>query len=236
MGSPSSHSQMSEEGEKHDSDVRQLYVNTLLGKWREVVKLYETKPEVWSAEITSSGDTALHLIIDEDKEDVLEKLLEIILKADDGHHLRKVEALTKANEVGDTPLHRAAAIGSVKMCKSIVMAATELRLDGLLQVRNIWGENPIFMAVLDNRKHAFIYLLVDSDIVEDKVLISPLNGDTVLHCAILREHYGIRVDPLEYDDSVPTRTVPTRSSNLEYPPDNYQTCYQFLSILRRGGT
>ncbi|XP_028758443.1 uncharacterized protein LOC114717472 [Neltuma alba] len=290
MGSPSSYSQVirerekqiSEEREKHDSAMRQLYEHTLQGEWREVEKLYKTKPEVWSAEITTSGDTALHMAINEDKKDDVASLLDIILKADDRHRQKKVEALMKANEVGDTPLHRAAARGSVEMCKSIVMAASKLGADGLLlRVLNRWDENPIFVAVLDNRKHAFIYFLKAFNTVEDELLMSPRNGDTVLHSAIRREHYElafhiirkcpqltgkcnekgvtplhilvskpsafrsgshlswweaiiyhcIAVDQLKYDDSLPT-TPSIRSSEFEYKPDNYKTCYQFLSILR----
>ncbi|KAK4265159.1 hypothetical protein QN277_026245 [Acacia crassicarpa] len=150
--------------DSHDMSVEsKLYMHTFQGEWEKVEKLYETNRDVWSTDITSSGDTALHMAINEDKEDVVVRLVDIIVKAADGGGGRQEddkekakEALSKANEVGDTPLHRAAARGSMKMCNRIV--DEETKSVGLLKKANEWGETPLFVAALCNRKDAFIYL------------------------------------------------------------------------------
>lgn len=173
--------------------TRELYMHTFRGKWEEVEKLYETKPDVWNAGITSSEDTALHMAINENKEDVVGKLVDIIFRLRQDHLEEAKKALKKKNEVGDTPLHRAAVRGSVKMCKRIVEAAKNMG-ENLLVITNKWGENPMFVAVLDNRKQAFLYLHGASDKGED-MLPRSAKGDTVLHAAIRREHYGIFMCP-----------------------------------------
>ncbi|KAI9122555.1 hypothetical protein K1719_006395 [Acacia pycnantha] len=169
-------------------DLRELYMQTFKGKWEDVENLYKAKPEVWNAEITSSEDTALHMAINENKEDVVGKLVDIIIGLPQDHCGKAKEALKKKNEVGDTPLHRAAARGSVKMCKCIVEAAKNMGED-LLGITNKWGENPMFVAVLDNRKQAFIYFHGAYDKAED--LPRSAKGDTILHAAIRREHYDL---------------------------------------------
>ncbi|KAI9119024.1 hypothetical protein K1719_009699 [Acacia pycnantha] len=186
--------------DSHDMSLEsKLYIHTFQGEWEEVEKLYETKREVWIAEITSSGDTALHMAINEDKEDVVVRLVDIIVEAVEGgrglqvDHREKAEALRKANEVGDTPLHRAAARGSVKMCNGIVDAATKMSVD-LLRIANEWGETPLFVAALYDRKHAFIYLFLEAHYIHGQkvdLLTSSFNGDTVLHSAIRREHFDL---------------------------------------------
>ncbi|KAK4254541.1 hypothetical protein QN277_009912 [Acacia crassicarpa] len=176
--------------------IRELYMHTFRGKWEEVENLYETKPEVWNAEITSSEDTALHMAINENKEDVVGKLVDIIIRLRQDHLEEAKKALKKKNEVGDTPLHRAAARGSVKMCKRIVEAAKSMG-ENLLGITNKWGENPMFVAVLDNRKQAFIYFHGASDKGEDNVLSRSAKGDTVLHAAIRREHYDLAFQILQ---------------------------------------
>ncbi|KAI9108556.1 hypothetical protein K1719_020440 [Acacia pycnantha] len=195
--SPSSNPQIMSEQERDEQDqldpniIRELYMHTFQGKWEEVENLYKTKPVMWNAEITSSEDTALHMAINENKEDVVGKLVDIIIGLRQDHGEKAKKALKKKNEVGDTPLHRAAARGSVKMCKRIVEAAKNMG-ENLLEITNKWGENPMFVAVLDNRKQAFIYFHDASDKVEDNELLTSAKlGDTVLHVAIRREHYDL---------------------------------------------
>ncbi|XP_054789463.1 uncharacterized protein LOC129295002 [Prosopis cineraria] len=103
------------------------------------------------------------------------------------------EALTAQNENKETPLHRAAARGSVRMCKCIVEAGHRMGLYLLTSYYNKWGQNPIFVAALDDRKHAFFYLLKAAEdflpgIQPDQLLRSAGLRDTVLHSAIKREH------------------------------------------------
>ncbi|XP_028762131.1 uncharacterized protein LOC114720636 [Neltuma alba] len=184
---------MREERDDSELDMGKLYMHAFQGKWEKVVKLYETRPEVWNAEITSSEDTALHMAINEDKEDVVVRLVEILAEAHGGdrwYERDAEEALRKANEVADTPLHRAAARWSVTRCKCVVEAGNKMDAD-LLRITNEWGETPIFVAALDNRKHAFIFLFRKAQLPKDELLRSPLNGETVLYSATRREHYDL---------------------------------------------
>ncbi|XP_054807205.1 uncharacterized protein LOC129309601 isoform X2 [Prosopis cineraria] len=170
----------------------ELYKYTFSGDWDEVVSLYETERGVQSSSITSSNDTALHMAINDDREYVVEELVRLIVQS------RNYEALKSQNNSGETPLHRAAARGSARMCKCIVEAVDEMGLD-LLSITNKLGETPIFTAAIHNRKPAFIFLYEavthrcepHSEKPNQLLRRTGGTGDTVLHSAIRREHFDL---------------------------------------------
>lgn len=172
---------------------------TFKGEWEKVVDLYKTKAWVQRSVITSSKDTALHVAISDDREEVVEKLVRAIV---DNHNKK---ALKMKNNRGETPLHRAATRKSVKMCQCIVEAGQSMGLD-LLSITNKWGETPVFTAALHNRKPAFIFLhraaietsLEDPDKPFKFLRRTGGAGDTALHSAIRREHFGEHHHPHKY--------------------------------------
>ncbi|GFZ04758.1 hypothetical protein Acr_17g0003300 [Actinidia rufa] len=89
---------------------------TLKGLWPEVMDIYKQHPELHDAKITRTQDTALHVAVSSGKED-------------------KVK-----NERENTPLHLAAALGNVRMCK--IIADVD---NGLIGVRNKENETPFFL-------------------------------------------------------------------------------------------
>jgi hypothetical protein len=45
------------------------------GEWEEVVNIYKWTPRAHKVKITKSGDTALHIAVSDDKEDIVERLI-----------------------------------------------------------------------------------------------------------------------------------------------------------------
>ena len=109
---------------------KDLFKLVMQGKWNDVVTTYQKKPKAHRAKITTTGDTALHIVVLDRKESVVEKLVKLI-----NDEVGKVEAkkekevkgvntswreeegereeefkhpLEIANERGNTPLHLAA--------------------------------------------------------------------------------------------------------------------------------
>ncbi|XP_028772260.1 uncharacterized protein LOC114729420 [Neltuma alba] len=171
--------------------------------WHNAVELCKSNPRLLSQGMTNSKDTALHVAINDNRDDVVEKLIGII------ESKRTNQALIARNNKKETPLHCAAARGSVQMCELILRAGDNMRED-LLGIPNKWYENPIFVAVVHNRKLAFIclfdaarkkgegysdlyrYLVInrdtDRDAHRDTDADADADRDTVLHSAIRRGH------------------------------------------------
>lgn len=165
---------------------RNLFNNVMGGKWKEVIEIYKSHPEVHMAKITRSGYTALHLAVSNGQEEVVMKLLELIRD-------HRKEALEVKNERGYTALHFAAAMGNIRMCERI--ASVDHSLVG---VRNNEGETPLFWAVLYGQKQAFLCLhyIIRSEPTqvshEDAYSYCRRkdHGETILHCAIYGEDFG----------------------------------------------
>ncbi|KAI9118969.1 hypothetical protein K1719_009644 [Acacia pycnantha] len=177
-----------------DEEINELSQSTFKGDWKKVVELYETKPSLQRSVINSSRDTALHMAISDDTEDVVVKMVESILRNNNK------EALKVKNIRSETPLHRAATRNSVKMCECIVKAGQHMEnLQDLLSITNIWGETPIFTAALYDRKPVFIFLhvaakdayLPDTEKPYQFLKRTDGSGDTALHSAIRREHFDL---------------------------------------------
>ena len=89
-----------------------------------------------------------------------------------------------------TPLHLAASMGNVEMCRKI--GGTD---PSLIARRNVAGETPLFLAALNGRKQVFLwlhyqYMSHPGASSSDSAHCIRDNGDTILHCTIAQEHFG----------------------------------------------
>lgn len=157
---------------------KNLFNYAMQGKWNEVVNICRQQPRARKAEIVVSGDTALHVAVSEGKESIVEELVELIRETD-------LDALEMRNEQGNTPLHLAASMGNVPICKCL--AGKHPKLVG---VRNHENETPLFSAVLHGRKDAFLCLHKICDRTKQYEYSRRADGKTILHCAIFGEFLG----------------------------------------------
>ncbi|KAL3531305.1 hypothetical protein ACH5RR_010627 [Cinchona calisaya] len=153
------------------------------GDWKEVVNIYEEHPEIHKAKITKSGDTALHIAISDGKDHIVEQLVQLMI-AKSGRVA--VEALKTQNERGNTPLHLAASVGNVRMCKCIANMESEL-----IGCRNHDGETPFWLAALHGRKEAFLCLQSFLGKNQGYSFCRRNDGETILHCAISGEYFDL---------------------------------------------
>ncbi|KAJ9696075.1 hypothetical protein PVL29_008365 [Vitis rotundifolia] len=187
---------------EQDPEVEQikkdLFKLAMQGKWNNVVKIYEKKPQARRAKITRSGDTALHIAVSVRKESIVEKLVKCItdeeaneastsLPEGKGKQAEKSERpLEIANERGNTPLHLAASIGNFRMCLCIAGGHREL-----VGIRNSEKETPLFLAALHGKKEAFLCLHGLCKPGEHYNCCRRGDGETILHCAISGEHFDL---------------------------------------------
>ena len=149
-------------------------------EWKKVVDIYENHPSIQTAKLTASEETALHIAVSEGKEDIVKRLVEVTENPQ--------ATLSIKNDEWNTPLHLAALIGNVGICKCIVEKNEEL-LDG----HNYKGETPLFLAALRGQNNAFLYL--------DQIMVRKLSR--------------VRYDSA---DSSPSRASPSRFGyQIRYP-------------------
>lgn len=160
----------------------QLFKMAMKGKWPKVVDKCKEDPMSLVAVITYVKDTILHLAVSDGQEDTVGQLIDIIKL-----NLPNPEALLGAkNQIGNTPLHFAAMMGNVAMCKCIANADSSL-----IGERNDEGETPLFTAVQFGKKEAFVCLFNLFRFNESDIsCFTNKHGDTILHCAISKEKFG----------------------------------------------
>lgn len=169
--------------EEHKATLRDfLYINTKRTEWEKVIKKYEKHPEALELKLTRNGDTALHLAVLDNREDVVQKLVNRIKDS------KCDKLLETTNDRKENPLHLAAQMGSATMCNAIASAC-----DKLVHERNKMDETPLYLAAAFGNRDAFFCLYhfcrnVASRITANCRLTS--NGDTVLHSALRNEHFG----------------------------------------------
>ncbi|QCE01445.1 ankyrin [Vigna unguiculata] len=169
---------------------------TLEGKWQKVVNMYNRFQACHTAMINHSVGTALHVAVDLDEEEVVEKLVNAIIRH------KTMKALEMENDRGDTPLHVAASRGFAKICKWII--GTNKERIYLVSRKNKHGETPLFEAAINWKKQAFAYLSNLSDHSAPLQDLVRHNGDTILHCAIRREYFDLAVIIMHYYDFLST--------------------------------
>ena len=157
-----------------------LFKSAMKGKWNEVVENYGKDDRIHEARITRSGGTALHIAVSDGQEEIVEDLVRII------HEKQQLKVLKIGDERGSTPLHIAAGLGNVSMCKCI--ATADPRLIG---ERNHENETPFFLAARHGHKDAFLCLHYLCASVDDGYNYSRRkNGETILHYAISGYYFG----------------------------------------------
>ncbi|KAL8513654.1 hypothetical protein ACS0TY_012951 [Phlomoides rotata] len=156
---------------------KKLLRYAIKSNWDEVINIYKNNPEAHKAQITPSGDTALHMAISDSQESTVEELVGMV----------ENDALRIQNDVGNTPLHLAAYLGNLKMCSCIAT-----RDPTLMGIRNEDKETPFFLAVLHGRKDAFLCLNSLCKNSQDRYgYCRRKDGETVLHAAIDGEFFDI---------------------------------------------
>ncbi|KAG6701186.1 hypothetical protein I3842_08G152900 [Carya illinoinensis] len=158
-----------------------LFEKAMLGKWDEVVNICMENPMALVSSITRLQDTALHLAVSDGQEQTVRKLTQIISEQPNPEMVLGV-----ANKRGNTPLHFAALMGNVAMCKCIAVVDCSL-----IALRNHEGETPLFMAVLFGKTEAFHCLVQMLTLDEVYSCSRRKNGDTILHIAISGDHFDL---------------------------------------------
>lgn len=170
----------------------ELFKRVMKADWESIREIYKTeKSSAHYLKITRSGDTALHIAVSDGQEDTVRDLITAM-----GNDRAKV-AVNIKNGLENTPLHTAAAMGNRPMCKLIA------EVDPLLVgKRNSDGETPFFLAALNGKKEAFLYLhKIFAKSADDHPssehtgynISQREDGDTILHCAINGEYFGERI-------------------------------------------
>jgi hypothetical protein len=165
-----------------DTHIR-LSRSVVKNDWKEVVKICQENWEALNIPITKSLDTVLHLAAYNKKEDNFEPLLKKLPSEPE----KRTKVLLLKNTEGNSPLHIAASVGSVKMCRIIID-----RIDPktCLSARNNEGETPLFKAVLHGKKEAFLYFHSICGPREGYNYFTRTDGETILHRAISEEYFG----------------------------------------------
>ena len=86
--------------------------------------------------ITNSMDTVFHLATSDDRKDIVEKLLQLLPL--ESTHI--ASALRRKNNKGNNPLHIAASVGSVMMCRFIICISKSM-----ISTFNNESESPLFV-------------------------------------------------------------------------------------------
>ncbi|XP_054813926.1 uncharacterized protein LOC129314502 [Prosopis cineraria] len=215
-------------GVVHEGKLKKLRSDAGKGMWAEVLETYKQERELRTAEITATGDTVLHMAVFNGEEKVVANMVDLVCAEQrvDRERNERRHVLGARNDRKNTPLHLAATMGNVELCKKIAGADPSL-----ISRLNIAGETPLFLAALAGRKKAFLwlhYLYIEassndnhgtssSSIDHDGASSStdhgsssnnhPLwrrnNEDTILHCAIAEGHFDVAIEIVQlYKDQV----------------------------------
>ncbi|XP_054790709.1 uncharacterized protein LOC129296114 [Prosopis cineraria] len=184
-------------GKDLESSKKQLFTFAMKGKWEDVIELYKKEPRLHKARITKSRSTALHVAVRDGNEEVVEQMVKL---AETCPILCK-EVLETQNDRKNTALHVAASMGNLRICHLIAQ-----KHPSLVNVRNVDGETPIFLAALHGRKEAFLclhYLSHPNGSSPNYVNCRRNDGNTFLHCAIAGNFYDLAFQIIHlYEDLV----------------------------------
>lgn len=165
--------------------AKELIKKGMRGEWQELVQyFYGWFEEVRHATIIQTGDTLLHLAVSSRVESNVRMLIGRVSK-DYGRAILEI-----GNNWGDTPLHLAAAFGMGDVCFHMAMLCPEL----VTEARNKLGETPLFKAARHGQKEAFAAMQRAApdacSSCNDLAFCRNFAGDSILHVALVGEHYG----------------------------------------------
>ncbi|KAM4087427.1 hypothetical protein ACJW30_10G176800 [Castanea mollissima] len=238
---------MGDVDKEDDSLAIELSRNTMTGQWEKVVEMYERhKIKAFSSKINTSGDTALHVAVSMASDKVAQQLVRVIKDWYDEEVKKREKEITDIlesavwikNSEGNTPLHVAASAQRISICFLLIRSFNSVQPLGM---HNNRGESPLFLAAFHGHKNTFLclhifFLLGNSN--TDSKSIDPaylrcFDGETILHCAIRLEYFGIHVEELKSQttlrkliDSV------TKEENNQNFRKSYQACICFYRKLK----
>ncbi|KAK7245726.1 hypothetical protein RIF29_40575 [Crotalaria pallida] len=162
------------------NEVETLFIYAMKGQWREILEAYQNNPGALEDKITKAEDTVLHMAVYVGQTTLVTTLLDNI-----GEEM-SLAILKVQNLKGNTPLHLAAELGNVEICKYIVK-----RDPNLICIRNVEGESPLYLAATYGNRDAFFCLHAHQQCQDDYSLCRKGNGDTILHSTISGEYFGL---------------------------------------------
>ncbi|XP_068636206.1 uncharacterized protein [Aristolochia californica] len=193
MHSSSVHEIVPNQVEAPDSNgdlTRRIFRAAKSGIWTTLIDEFLEDKSILKKKITSSDDTALHILVIEGYKKEVQSLIEGL---PDGEH--KEEIMMMKNKRGDTPLHLAAFQGDRDLC-GLLLGEDESFVQKAFGARNEDGETPLFLAALHGKRDAFLVLYHKlNEKVKEEQSISKYHsrngGNTILHVAIMGEHFDL---------------------------------------------
>lgn len=134
------------------------------------------QPNVVGAEISSHGDTALHVAILAGRLKIANELVNKMQPAD----------LEKTNEFGATPLSLAAINGDRKLARAMVEKNPKL----VTIAKEHDGQLPVIAAAEYDRNNMVVKYLYSVGLKKELNPQKSTNGATLLNCLITAEYYG----------------------------------------------
>ncbi|KAL3621057.1 hypothetical protein CASFOL_035969 [Castilleja foliolosa] len=181
-----------------DITLDYLFQLTMKKQWDQVIEIYKNHEWARSAKLTKSEQTALHVAVSSYNSDTIssvggytEQMIDSIPKQD------IIRILSIQDDRGNTPLHIAAAVGWVAICKCIASKDRDF-----IGIRNLTNETPLFVAAQHGKRDAFLCLhemyhkTEDRD--PDESLCRRKDGDTILHSAISIQHFKLAYQIIDY--------------------------------------
>ncbi|KAI9110484.1 hypothetical protein K1719_018350 [Acacia pycnantha] len=179
-----------------------FYRAIMEGRWPKVYDMLKTDRWLFMVKVTViEEDTVLHMAMytPEKMKPVVAAMVDLV--REDEESSERANILGATNLKGDTPLHLAASIGNLEMCKMIGETDCSLILR-----RNHEGETPLFTAVLYGQRDAFLWLhycLYGDNPAVSSIHCVRNNNDTILHCAIAQDRFDMAIEIFYlYDDLV----------------------------------
>lgn len=156
--------------------VTEPYRAALKGDWQGMKRFYERNKEAAAFPLTVTNDTLLHVAIYSRSKNPLQELLQIV-----------PDAFSKPNDMQNTPLHEAAAIGNIEAAEILVCCSAKQ-----LDVKNALGETPLFRAAAFGMTDMVKYLTSEVWRVQGDMQIQRIRNDetSLLHIAIIGLHFG----------------------------------------------
>ncbi|XP_050236057.1 uncharacterized protein LOC126686077 isoform X2 [Mercurialis annua] len=220
MGSPKEimNAALYDQDQEMDSLRSKLFRSAMRGEWGQVVEIYTTNPKAYAAQITKSGDTALHLAVRDGQEDTVAELVEVM----SGHLKEAREALNVVNDNKNTALHVAAAVRNARMCYCLANLDPDL-----VGVCNEDMETPFFWAAVFGEKDVFLCLHSICGHELGRKYYRKADGDTILHVAIKGEYFDLAYQIIFlYEELVNSRNEEgiTPLHLLANKPSAFQSC------------